>query len=210
MKLYDFSQVRDYRFYHIAFRVVKIIAKVIFRIKYEGTENVPETGALVVASNHICLLDPVFIGLGSGRTLHYMSKSENFENRFLRWFYTNLNAFPVNRGHADRSAIEYAIKIVEGGGALGIFPEGTRSKDLTPQRPKSGAAFVARVAACDILPVSVYSESKIKMFSKITIRYGKPIPFEELGFTENGGSRELRTASRKIMDEIEKLWELKH
>ncbi len=210
MKVFDYSEVRQYKFYHMAFGLVNFIAKLIFKVKYVGQENVPKEGGLVVASNHICMLDPVFIGLGSGRTLHYMSKYENFVNPFLRLLYTHLNAFPVNRGHADKSAVGYAIKIVEGQGALGIFPEGTRSKDLTPQKPKSGAAFVARVAKGDILPVSVYSETKIKMFSKITVRYGKPIPYEDLGFTESGGTAEIREASRKIMEEIHKLWEMGH
>ncbi|HOO25114.1 MAG TPA: hypothetical protein PKW24_00715, partial [Clostridiales bacterium] len=67
-----------------------------------------------------------------------------------------------------------------------------------------------RVAKADILPVSVYSETKIKMFSKITVRFGKPIPYEDLGFTENGGTAEIRAASRKIMEEIQKLWEMRH
>ena len=120
MKVFDYSEVRQYKFYHMAFGLVNFIAKLIFKVKYVGQENVPKEGGLVVASNHICLLDPVFIGLGSGRTLHYMSKYENFVNPFLRLLYTHLNAFPVNRGHADKSAVGYAIKIVEGQGAFSL------------------------------------------------------------------------------------------
>lgn len=105
--------------------------------------------------------------------------------------------------------MEYSIKIIEQGYTLGIFPEGTRSKDGVPQTPKAGVALIARETKADIVPVSIYSEGKVKFRSKIIIRFGKAIPYESLGFTQSGKSSELRAASRLIMDEIIALREKK-
>lgn len=202
MKEFDYTEVKQYKTYDIMIQVTKLLSKFMYRIKYVGKENVPKTGGIIIAANHYNTFDPGFIAISGVRKIHYMTKEEKFAKPFQRWIYTHSNAFPVKRQGADKSAVKYAIKVLKQGRALGIFPEGTRSPDGLPQSPKAGVALIAREAKADVLPVSIYSEGKVKLFSKIIIRFGKPIPYSALGFTESGKSSELRAASRLIMDEI--------
>ena len=83
-------------------------------------------------------------------------------------------------------------------------------EDLKPQKAKAGVALIARQTKADILPASVYCEKKGGLFRKITVRYGELIKYEDLGITEEGGTRELREATDKVMGKIVDLWEEGH
>ncbi|HZK39375.1 MAG TPA: lysophospholipid acyltransferase family protein [Clostridia bacterium] len=209
MKDFDYSEVKEYRFYDIIMPVFKLLSKMLYRVKYVGKENVPKTGGIIIAANHYNTFDPGFIGVSGVRKIHFMTKGEKFAKPYPNWLYTHVNAFPIKRGAADKSAVEFSIKVIKQGYALGIFPEGTRSKDGIPQAPKAGVALIAREAKADVVPVSIYSQGKVKLFSKIIVRFGKPIPYEALGFTSGGKASELRAASRLIMNEIIALREKK-
>lgn len=210
MNEFDYSTVKEYRFFNLIIPVLKLVSKIIFRIRFVGKENVPKTGGIIIASNHYNTFDPGFISVSMVRKIHYMTKEEKFAKPYPNWLYTHVNAFPIKRGESDKKAVEYSNKIVQEGYALGIFPEGTRSEDCVPKAPKAGVALIAREAKADVIPVSIYSDGKAKLFSKITVRFGKPIPYESFGFTDTGKSSELKAASRLIMNEIVKLWEAKH
>ena len=210
MKEFDFSCVKSYRLADVMKPLFKFLSHVMMKVNYIGLDNIPDSGGYILASNHISAPDPAYIYIKLNKPIHYMNKQEHFTKQFLSWLYTHFNSFPVNRGHADKTSVEYAIKVIEHGDVLGIFPEGTRSKDYTPKQAKTGVALIARETKANILPVSIYSEDKAKFFTKITIRFGEIIPFESLGFSEGGKSDELRTAAKLIMGEIIKLWEEKH
>lgn len=210
MKKFDFTTVREYKFFDFIIRVLLVLSKMLFRIKLVGKENVPKTGGIIVAANHYNTFDPGFISVSLVRKIHFMTKEEKFAKPYQNWLYTHANAFPIKRGESDKRAVEYSIKVVREGYALGIFPEGTRSEDCIPKAPKAGIALIAREAKADVVPVSIYSDGKAKLFSKVTVRFGKPIPYESLGFTGSGSSSELKAAARLIMGEIVKLWEAKH
>lgn len=202
MKEFDYSEVKQYKFYDLVLPGVRFLSKILYRIKFVGRENVPKTGGLILASNHYNTVDPGFIMVSGVRKIHFMNKGENFETPLKNWVYTHANAFPVKRGSADKTAVEFSIKLINEGHTLGIFPEGTRSRDGAPREPKTGVALIAREAKADVVPVSIYSQGKAKLFSKVIIRFGKPIPYDALGFTENNKASELKAASRLIMDEI--------
>ena len=93
---------------------------------------------------------------------------------------------------------------------MGIFPEGTRSKDLKPHKAKAGIALIARQTKADILPCSIYCDKKGGLFRKVTVRYGELIKYEELNLNEESSTRELREATDMIMGRIVELWEKKH
>ncbi len=209
MKEFDYSEVKKYKFYDIILPGLKLLSKILFKIKFVGKENVPKTGGVIIAANHYNTFDPGFIAVSGVRKIHFMTKGEKFAKPYPNWLYTHVNAFPIKRGAADKSAVEFSIKVIEQGYALGIFPEGTRSADGTPQAPKAGVALIARQSKADVVPVSIYSDGKAKLFSKIIVRFGKPIPYDALGFTPGGKASELRAASRLIMDEIIMLREKK-
>ena len=207
---FDYSVIRDRKYYDVMRHPCIVALKIGLRIKCVGKENIPEEGAFILACNHIHFVDPAVIIAQCTRPVHFMAKAEAFKNKLAAWLLTHLNVFPVNRGRSDRSSIDYAIKLVENGHVLGIFPEGTRSKDLKPQKAKAGVALIAKQTKADILPVSVYSEKKGGMFRKVTVRFGELIKFEELGLSDESTTRELREASDKIMGEIVDLWEEGH
>lgn len=207
MKEFDFTTVPRYKFYGFAAALARPILKLIFRIKIEGTENVPKKGGLVLASNHISELDPVIVAIYLKRRVHFMAKAELFQRPLLRSIVTHLSAFPVNRGKGDTTAIDYSIKLIQEGHVLGIFPEGTRSKTGRPGKAKSGVVLIASKTGADVVPCAIVTKNgKIRPFRKITIRYGKPIPNSKIHIVENKTS-ELRASSAMIMDSITELLE---
>lgn len=211
MKGFDYSKVTEGGLYDAMRPVGTALEKMLYKIEYVGTENIPENGGFILASNHVNALDPVFIALGmKKRQLHFMGKKELFENPLIKFFLSKLNGFPIVRGGADSEALNYAIRIVKEGYVLGIFPEGTRSKDYRPARAKSGVAVIAKEAKADILPVAIYTSDDMKKGTKLTIRYGEIIPYEKLGITEESSREEIRGCAQTVMGEITKLWEMGH
>ncbi|MCR4926149.1 MAG: 1-acyl-sn-glycerol-3-phosphate acyltransferase [Clostridiales bacterium] len=208
MKEFDFSKVKSYKFYKFMGIVIRIYCKIAYRIKFIGLENIPKNKGYILACNHIYYLDPGFIGASLVPDVHCMAKAETFEKPILNTFVTHLNSFPVKRGASDRTSLKFAIKVIEEGHALGIFPEGTRSKDGKPQEAKAGIALIAKAAKADVLPLAIcYDKYPIKPFkTKITVRFGEVIPYESLGINE-GKSSELRNAAQLIMDNIITLYE---
>ncbi len=211
MKGFDYSKIPHSKFYDTFRPLGKFIGHRMFEICYDGLENIPADGGFIVASNHIHAIDPGAISLAiEDRQLHFMAKKELFENPVTGFFLKKLNGFPVVRGGADSEALKFAVRLVKEGHILGIFPEGTRSPDQIPKKAKSGIARIAKASSADVLPVAIINNDGLKKHSKYTIRFGKLIPFEELGLTENGGKEELKNASDLIMNRIVELWEEGH
>ena len=211
MKGFDYSKVTEGKLYDAMRPVGKALEKMLYKIEYVGEENIPENGGFILASNHVNALDPVFIALGmKKRQLHFMGKKELFENPVVKFFLSKLNGFPIVRGGADSEALNYAIRIVKEGYVLGIFPEGTRSKDYKPARAKSGVAVIAKEAKADVLPVAIYTSDDMKKHTKLTIRFGEVIPYEKLGISEESSREEIRECAQTVMEEIKKLWEMGH
>lgn len=212
MKGFDYSKVKEEEEFYDKFRSIgkKIIGKM-YDIEYIGTENIPAEGGFIIASNHMKALDPVFIAIGvENRQIHYMGKKELFEKPVIKTLLKKVNGFPIVRGGADKEALDYAERVVKEGHILGIFPEGTRSKDYKPARARSGVGLIAKEAKADILPVSIYNCDEMKKGTKITIRFGELIPYEKLGFTEEGAREEVKNCAKLVMSEIVKLWGMGH
>lgn len=207
---FNYAEMGDRKFYKIIRKPAKLLISPFIKIKCEGKENVPEKGGFIIACNHIHFIDPVLLLCHCERPIHFMAKVEAFKNKLAAFLLTNLNVFPVSRGRSDKTSIDYAVDLIKTGHVIGIFPEGTRSKDLKPHEPKAGVALIARQTKADILPASVYCEKKGGLFRKVTVRFGELIKYEELGISEEGSTRELREAAKKIMDEIVDLWEEGH
>ncbi len=183
-----------------------------YKVEYEGLENIPAEGGFILASNHVNMFDPAIIAIGiKDRQLHFMGKKELFDNKLVGYLFKKVNGFPVARGAVDTKALDYAARVVREGHILGIFPEGTRSKDCTPKSAKRGISVIARAAKADVLPVSIYTETMMERHSKVTVRFGKLIPFEKLGIGGDDCTRQnLSDAANYIMDEIVHLWEEGH
>jgi 1-acyl-sn-glycerol-3-phosphate acyltransferase len=138
------------------------------------------SGALVVASNHRSYLDPPLIGSWFPRPVYWMAKQELFKYPLLGPAITALHAFPVNRDAADIGSIKRALRILQNGGAVGIFPEGTRNVS-GEAKPKSGAVVLASTARCALVPVGVArTELAWRRFRRahVEIRIGAPMQLQ--------------------------------
>lgn len=188
--------------YRIGWAACKIFIHLMLKIKVVGRENIPKTG-FILASNHRSNYDPPLVATNFWQQVYFMAKIELFQKKGFGWLLRRLGAFPVERGKGDTGAIDWARNVVESGGVLGMFPEGHRSQDGKPLRPKSGTAMIAGQTKADVLPCAVCFGEKLRFRSPVTVRYGTIIKAEELGFTGDGTApREIKAASRLIMDRI--------
>lgn len=183
------------------------VYKLFYNFHIEGTENIPQDRALVMASNHRSYADPVILTMPMKKPVTYMAKEELFKNKLFGWFITKLGAFPVKRGTGDMQVIDDAVNILESGRHLVIFPEGTRSKDGKVGKGKTGVALIAARSGADVLPCGIIFEGeKLHFRSKLTLRFGKVIPSEEIAVTD-GSPKELKAAKLRIMGAITELVE---
>ncbi|MCD7823357.1 MAG: (d)CMP kinase [Oscillospiraceae bacterium] len=190
-------------FYSIIRGIALVLLKIVMKVRYEGLENIPKTGSYVIAPNHHTLLDPVAIGVKINNISAYMAKEDIFDYKIANALKV-FHAFPVKRGKSDKSAIRTAIKWLDRGYNLTIFPEGTRSKDGKLGTFKSGVAFVASEANADVLPVGI-TKRKTR-FGRIflTVRFGKLIPYYKLKVNSLSSS-ELRHSRDIILNEVKGL-----
>ncbi|MFQ3675743.1 MAG: lysophospholipid acyltransferase family protein [Endomicrobiia bacterium] len=162
-------------FYFVGWLIVRMFAKMFYRLKVIGIENFPE-GKILLAPNHISLADPPVLGSAVDRELSYMAKKELFENKLMNFILRKVNVFPVSRESIDPSAIKNAVRILKNNKPLVIFPQGTRNKDFSEERIKLGFIKIAKIAKSDILPVAIINTDKMMSFKQIKIIFSKPIP----------------------------------
>ncbi len=167
-------------FYSFVYHVAKFFLKP--RMRFEGAEHIPATGAVVIIANHVNAFDPVVVCLAMTRPVHFLAKKELFKGRFLRWFLTHLRCIPVDRDNTDRSALRRAVEVLKNGGILGVFPEGTRSLDNEMLPFKSGGSYIASQAPCVILPVAVTGTERLLHYRQkpVTLKIGEPFPYAAL------------------------------
>ncbi len=163
------------------YNIAKAILRFIFLImglRIEGFANLPASGAVIVAANHLSLLDPLLVAVAVDRPVNFMAKAELFNHKILGYLLTKVYAFPVKRGNADRHAIRHALQLMEDGKVLGIFPEGTRKKPGRVEHTQAGAAMIALRSGAPIVPVACIGTDKTIPWGWIwplVIRIGEPI-----------------------------------
>lgn len=188
--------------YRIAKLLCKIILLIFFRIEVLGKENFPNNGPVIVYSNHKSFWDPILIGCMLDRTVNFMAKIELFKNPIFGFILRNLYAFPVNRGAPDRKAIRKALQVLKEGKVLGIFPEGTRSKDGMLKDPEPGIAlFAIKTESLKLVPVAI--KGNYKFFSKVQLIIGEPIVFENKN--EKYSSEKINELSIELFKKVEQL-----
>ncbi len=210
---FDYSVVKHYKFYGFVKTVFGPIFKAMYKLEFKGLENVPvdESRRYIVAVNHTCAFDPVFVAIPKNvPPLHFMAKVELFKNPIVGWVIKHLYGFPVKRGKGDNSAIEYGEKIIEEGHVMAICPEGKRVKDKNgvPQKAKSGVAVIAKATNASVLPVCIYCDGPIKAGKKVTVSYGKMLSLADMQLDkEEVATKDIKYAANLVMDNILSLWE---
>ncbi len=160
----------------IGFRISKGILSVFFKLLFHpkiiGRGNIPETGGVILAGNHRHIFDPCMPIISTKRPVHYMAKKELFSGIF-GWFFKLVGCISVDRGHDNTLAKNEAIKVLEEGKVLGIFPEGTRNKTNDILLPfKYGAVSMSKKTNAYIVPFAI--TGKYKLFNNdLTIKFGK-------------------------------------
>lgn len=175
------------------------IMRVLFRLYYNPTiinkKVIPKKGSIVIACNHKHLFDQCLTIMATRRPIHYMAKKEYFEGK-LTWFFKFVGCIPVDRSKKDPNAKERALCVLKDGGAIGIFPEGTRNrfKDRLLLDFKYGAVSMAKKTDSLVIPCAITGDYKFRS-KDLTIRYGEPFKVEGT----------LKEANKRLRDEIEKL-----
>lgn len=195
------------RFGKFMLRFFTPLLHVVFPFRTIGKEHIPDMGPdsrVVLCCNHVSVIDPAFLEMCQTKQhIYFMAKEEIFKNKLSAWFFgKQLGAFPVRRGKGDTGALDTAREIVESGKILGIFPEGTRSKDGQLGRGKSGAALIVSQTGASVLPVCIATKGiHVRPFHRSTIVFGPLMSAEELHLTD-AEHPDLRYASRLIMERI--------
>lgn len=182
-----------------------LVARAYFRVSFCGTEHIPSTGALVIAANHVSYADPVLLSLPVRRLISYMAMAPLFRNpacgRILRWF----GAFPVQLESADPRATREAVRLLQAGEALLIFPEGGRTEDGRLQEFKPGAFRLACSLGVPVLPVTIVGGYEAwpahRLFprpGRIAITFHPPIKPEARGHLREA-ARELSLRVRSVI-----------
>ncbi len=194
-------------FYRILRSIVTLVYKITYDLHFEGKENIPKDGCNIFASNHRSYADPVLIALPTRVPFSFMAKEELFQsNIFFTALIKAFGAFPVTRGKGDTAAIDMSLERLQKGYNLVIFPEGTRSKDGTVGKGKTGVALIAAAAQVPVIPVGISFKESLKFRRKIVVKFGKPIKPEELSIT-SAEPRELKKLKTVIMQAITELVE---
>ncbi|MFU0833303.1 MAG: 1-acyl-sn-glycerol-3-phosphate acyltransferase [Oscillospiraceae bacterium] len=177
-------------------------------IRVRNAENLPQSGKAILCCNHMSMTDPLRLAFSQKRQIFFMAKEELFHNKLVSAVLTALGAFPVSRGKGDKNAIHTAQEILNSGQILGIFIEGTRSKDGNFLRPKSGAVMLAHNCHAPIVPCCITPKKgrMPRLFHACYVSYGAPISEEELGI-QNGTPSEYKNASLLVMSRIAQLRE---
>lgn len=196
-------------FYAFLRKCAKLFYVIMYKITVIGKENIPELkGGYIIASNHVSNNDPPVVGITFKGKYNFMAKEELFQkNRFFTWLITKLGAFPVKRGAKDGAqAIEKALESLKNGRIFVIFPEGTRSKDGTLGRAKSGVTIIAAQAKAPVVPVFIKYGRKRKFRRRIQVSIGQMMPAEKFDI-DIEDRHQLKALSADIMGEIAKLQE---
>lgn len=185
--------------YPLAKALVSAVLYPFYRIKVIGKENFPKDGGVLLCANHIANIDPPVVGITSPRPVNFMAKEELFEMPVLKSLLPSLNAYPVKRGMSDRKAFRKTIEVLKSGNVVGMFPEGTRSKDGKLQEGLSGVGFFALKGNAVVMPCAIIGP--YKPFTRLTVVYGKPMDLT----TERAEKVSAEDVTKRIMKEIQVL-----
>lgn len=185
--------------YQFAKSLVWNVLNPLYRFDIKGLDNFPKSGGILICANHIDALDPPVVGITAPRPVHFMAKEELFQAPILKPLLPKLNAFPVKRGLSDREALRRALAILKNGDVMGIFPEGTRSKNGELGKGFSGAGFFALKGEADVVPCAIIGP--YKPFKRLKVVYGEPIIMQP--YRDQKASAD--DVTKVIMDKIQQL-----
>ncbi len=180
----------------------------LFDFTTTGLHNAPLHGSVIFAANHVSYFDPPAIGCRVFRQINYFARDTLFRGLFGKGLVA-IGTIPVARNSADVASLKAIFRSLKNGGAVAIYPEGTRSPDGQLQEPKPGAGMIACKSRATVVPVRLFGtyeaygrQNKLPAFGgRIHIAYGQPMPPSEIDPGKDHPERYLE-ASRRIMQQI--------
>jgi 1-acyl-sn-glycerol-3-phosphate acyltransferase len=195
--------------YLLGYSLSKTIAKTFFSYRVIGAENMIEEGPCIIAANHCSYLDPPLVGVACQRAIHYLARKTLLDWPILGPIFPQLNVIPVDQDNPERSALMGIIRVVRGGGAALIFPEGSRSPDGQLQDSQSGIGLVVAKTGAPVVPVRVEGSfavlprgAKRPASGRIVVRVGRPLSFTDRDFSDRYA---YELTAKEIMGQIQVL-----
>ena len=167
-------------FYHGCNLLGRGLAAALANVRVSGIEHIPAQGPLIVVSNHLNNVDPVLLAIFFPRPIHFLTKVELLRIPVVGTLADWYGSVPVRRGEVDRRALDRCLDLLAAGEAIGVFPEGTRSRAKSLQRPKAGLSLIAGRSGAPILPVGIVGTENARGLSivwehpRIEVRIGEP------------------------------------
>ncbi len=209
--------------YGVLHQVIPPVARTVWRPTVVGLENVPPTGGVILASNHLSFADSVVIPCVVPRKVVFLAKSDYFtgsgvKGTLSRMWFEGLGMLPVDRddSKAAIASLDTALEVLERGEAFGIYPEGTRSRDGRLYRGRTGVAHLALTAGVPVVPVGLTGTEKLQpvgsslpRIAPVTVRFGEPIEVAgrydgvPLGRARREVTDEIMTAIQRLSGQVE-------
>ena len=176
----------------VAYWIMKAIISpflyLLWRVRVEGREHIPTDGPVILAANHQSFCDSFFLPLVVKRRVTYVAKAEYFDSWKTAWFFRAAGQIPMNRsgGDASQRALDTATEVLQSGGVLAIYPEGTRSPDVRLHKGKTGVARLSLGCNVPVVPVGLVGTRRVqppgsmvmRPFHRVTVRFGPPVVYE--------------------------------
>lgn len=185
----------------------------LYRVRVEGRENLPKDGAFILAPNHRSFMDSMFLGYVVRRRVTFVAKAEYFHSWKTRWIFRGAGQIPIDRngGEHSKRGLDSALDVLQAGGILALYPEGTRSRDGLLHRGQTGVARLAARAGVPIVPVGILGTDEIMPpdaprphgSGSVTLRFGSPVAAN----IDPADRSALRSFTDELMREIQLLSE---
>jgi len=180
----------------------RFFARTFLSFEVEGRERIPRKGPLIVACNHISFWDPPLVGSHLPREMHFVAKAELFHNPLFGALIRSYNSIPIERGVQARSGLRGAEEVLQAGGAVLIFPEGTRNKSGKLLAPRAGIGRLAAVTRTPVAPACITGSNQIRRSMRrqvrIRVTFGSPV----MPPSRDPEREEVRAYAAKIMEMI--------
>jgi 1-acyl-sn-glycerol-3-phosphate acyltransferase len=194
--------------YSILHWITYPLARLLFRMKVIGADQVPESGGVLIAANHASYADIPLLGCSIKRQASYMAKVELFRNPVMRWIYSTLGGIPINR-YYSREKLGETIRRLKAGGIVIIYPEGARTLDGKMLKPMPGIGMLVCETGVPVVPAYIEGTHDILpvgakwiRLHPVTVVFGKPIDFKEQISGRDHTKELFVEISRRVMNEI--------
>src|SRR6266851_7508284 len=203
--------------YFLGWCFFRTVFKLYFRWRVYNPERVPSEGPVILASNHASFLDPPLVGAGLKRGINYLARENLFRFPVMGWVLRNWQVVPVDREGGGARGLKAILDRLLDGGAIILFPEGTRTRDGRLQPARSGIGLTVIKSEAPVVPVRVFGtyeawgrQVKIPRPHRVAVKYGQPMGFEQLRAEAKECSKTrikeiYQQVAEEIMAEIAKL-----